>query len=350
MPNISQEITSFFPVSETSAQTKRHRSRSEGESGSSPLLKRTDIEDAHTETATFAESTHDTSATVIKPPDSCEVSACIDYISNVMERVLHRLDKMDGTMMDTSTEINLKLDTIKKDYEERISAVESSFVSYRKETDEKLASLSSAFEHYKMETDQKIAIITASAQQTSDMYEEEKRMKEDLDMRVESLVESENHLLHMYRKTSEDLDALAQYGRRNCLLLHGVKEEEGEDTTAVFIKQAKDMGVLIKPLDIGRSHRLGRPRPGGKRPIIAKFVRYSDRARVYSDKKKCKGTGKMITESLTATRVARLRRAISRYESKNVWTMDGEIFVNIDGKKTRYIESTDSSDAYGGEF
>ena len=129
-----------------------------------------------------------------------------------------------------------------KDYEQSTSAVESSIVSYRKETDEKIASLSSAFEHYKMETDQKIATITASVQQISDMYEEEKRMKEDLDMRVESLVESENHLLHMYRKTSEDLDALAQYGRKNCLLLLGVKEEESEDTTAVFIKQAKDMG------------------------------------------------------------------------------------------------------------
>ena len=152
MPNISQEITSFFPVSETSAQTKRHRSKSEDESGSSPLLKRTDIEDAPAETATFEESTHDTSATVIKPPDSCEVSACIDYISNVMERVLHRLDTMDGTMTDMSTEINLKLETIKKYYEERISAVESSIVSYRKETDEKIASLSSAFEDYKKET------------------------------------------------------------------------------------------------------------------------------------------------------------------------------------------------------
>ena len=138
MPNIPQEITSFFPVSETSAQTKRHSSRSDGESGSSPLLKKADIEEAQLETARFAESTHDTSATDIKHPDSCDFSAYIDYISNVMERVLHRVDTIDGTMTDMSTEINLKLDTIKKDYEQRISAVEASIISYRKETDEKL--------------------------------------------------------------------------------------------------------------------------------------------------------------------------------------------------------------------
>ena len=140
------------------------------------------------------------------------------------------------------------------------------------------------------------------------------------------------------RKTADDLDSLEQYGHRSCFLLHDVDEKEGEKTTKVFIDHAKELGVTLKPQDISRSHQLGKPRQNGHRPIIAKFVSYADRHRVYSNKKKFKGSRKMITESLTTTRVMRLRRAIEKYESKNVWTMDGEIFVNIDGKKSKYTE------------
>ena len=146
--------------------------------------------------------------------------------------------------------------------------------------------------------------------------------------------------MRLYQKSEEHLDSLEQYGRRNFLLLHGIPEEAGEDTTNIFIENAKSLGVKISRQDISRSHRLGRPSRDGqaKRPIIARFVRYSDRARVYAAKKGFKGQRKLITESLTATRVARLKRAIIRYKSENVWTTDGEIYVKSGDKKTKYVE------------
>ena len=137
--------------------------------------------------------------------------------------------------------------------------------------------------------------------------------------------------------SEENLDSL-EYGRRNCLLLHGIPEEAGEDTTNIFIENAKSLGVKISRQDISHSRRLGQPSRDGhaKRPIIARFVRYSDRACVYAAKKGFKGQGKLITESLIATRVARLKRAIIRYKSENVWTTDGEIYVKSSDKKTKY--------------
>ena len=57
------------------------------------------------------------------------------------------------------------------------------------------------------------------------------------------------------------LDDQEQYTRRNCLLLHGVKEEKNEDTdqSAVDIIN-KDVDVEISEKDLDRSHRLGKPR------------------------------------------------------------------------------------------
>ena len=54
------------------------------------------------------------------------------------------------------------------------------------------------------------------------------------------------------------LDKQEQYSRRNCVLIHGVDEVEGEDTYESSIKVIeKLMDQKIKPEDMDRSHRLG---------------------------------------------------------------------------------------------
>ena len=56
-----------------------------------------------------------------------------------------------------------------------------------------------------------------------------------------------------------------------------------------------------------------------------KFVRYNDRKNVFNRKKKLKGKNISITESLTATRMKKLKEAREIYEFKTVWTSDGKI-------------------------
>ena len=54
------------------------------------------------------------------------------------------------------------------------------------------------------------------------------------------------------------LDRHEQYSRRNCLLIHGVKENEKEDTDEVVIEFfEKEMKEKLSANDIDRSHRLG---------------------------------------------------------------------------------------------
>ena len=68
------------------------------------------------------------------------------------------------------------------------------------------------------------------------------------------------------------VDQQAQYSRKNCLLFHGIKEENGEDTNSIIInmvKEEKDIEIL--PNDLDRLHRVENPKTKKKeRTIIVK--------------------------------------------------------------------------------
>ena len=72
---------------------------------------------------------------------------------------------------------------------------------------------------------------------------------------------------------------------------------------------------------------MGKPRDIGQksRPIIIKFVRYNDRKNIFNRKKKLKGKHIAATESLTATRIKKLKETRGIYDFKNVWTSGGKI-------------------------
>ena len=74
------------------------------------------------------------------------------------------------------------------------------------------------------------------------------------------ILELKNEVKYLNEKVEtmdRSLDRHEQYSRRNCLLIHGVKENEKEDTDEVVIeffeKEMED--------DINRSHRLGKNKP-----------------------------------------------------------------------------------------
>ena len=80
---------------------------------------------------------------------------------------------------------------------------------------------------------------------------------------------------------------------------------------------SQKLGVEISTNnDIERYHRLKTLRPRhspverqGPRPIIIKFVSYRKHQEVFTSKEKLKGSGLVLTESLTATRQAVFAKA-----------------------------------------
>ena len=67
------------------------------------------------------------------------------------------------------------------------------------------------------------------------------------------------------------VDQQAQYSRKNCLLFHGIKEENGEDTNSIIINMVKEEDIEILPNDLDRLHRVENPKTKKKeRTIIVK--------------------------------------------------------------------------------
>ena len=138
------------------------------------------------------------------------------------------------------------------------------------------------------------------------------------------------------------VDRQEQYSRRNCLLLHGIVEETGEDTDEKIInKVQQSMDETIKPEDINRLHRLGKPKTSKDakpRPIIVEFVKRNTRNKIYRNKKKLKGTGISVKESLTVKRINMLEKAREEHTVNNVWLQDSSImFFDKDTNKAKII-------------
>ena len=85
--------------------------------------------------------------------------------------------------------------------------------------------------------------------------------------------------------------------------MHEVEEQENTDNVVLnVIKEHLDVELSVK--DVDRSHRIGKSNSKSKRKlIIVKFINYNDRREIFNNKRRLKGTGVSITESLTTGRM-----------------------------------------------
>ena len=175
------------------------------------------------------------------------------------------------------------------------------------------------------------------SQNKSELANIKEQLKKERDDRIADrklITKLRQDIRELKEETTDQMDNQEQYSRRNCLLLHGVPESKGEDTTATSIQQlnGKLKCSLTKEL-IDRSHRLGKPKSGEDakpRPIIIKFVSYSTRSIIFRSKRKLKASPLLITESLTTRRMELLRKAQAQVRDnklKGTWTQDGRIYA-----------------------
>ena len=159
------------------------------------------------------------------------------------------------------------------------------------------------------------------------------------------------------------IDNLEQYSGQNCLILTGCQEKQAEsqlDTHDRDVNEQKDqeeensdeivldvfrniMGMRISIDEVEGTHRLGRKAninstredrlPKSGRPIIINFSTYRKRQEIFSNKKKLKGSGLVLTENLTKTRMHLLAKAREIVGVKNYWTVNGRIVAIRRDKK-----------------
>lgn len=138
---------------------------------------------------------------------------------------------------------------------------------------------------------------------------------------------------------ASQVDAVEMHGRRKILLLHGLPEVNGEETssvvTNVVLERLKLDGFTAK--NISRCHRMGRISGADRpRPILFKLHDISLRDNIWSSKTKLKGSGITLSEFLTKTRHDVFLAARQRFGVTKCWTREGCVFVlGPDGARHR---------------
>jgi len=219
-----------------------------------------------------------------------------------------------------------------KDLNKRCESLESTVNVLQDKLTQALASLDKSSSASKKVDETAAATLSGISEELTVIKKELSQLKDDLATVTLSL-----------QKQEESLDELEQYSRRNCLILHGVKEVPREDLMKTVLGVFRDkLGIDLLPDKIDRVHRLGvreRNRTAaqmvqqGKRAIIIRFVAYRDRDVIWRAKRKLKNTGILLTESLTAKRLKLLQQVKERYGQRNSWSLDGRIFVLIGNTK-----------------
>ena len=119
--------------------------------------------------------------------------------------------------------------------------------------------------------------VNESIKFINEKFEEMEADRKEKERQISDLKNEVKYLNEKVETMDRSLDRHEQYSRRNCLLIHGVKENEKEDTDEVVIEFfEKEMEEKLSANDIDRSHRLGKEQSGTRpRPIIIKFTRYN---------------------------------------------------------------------------
>ena len=149
-------------------------------------------------------------------------------------------------------------------------------------------------------------------------------------------------ILAAITKLEFSIDELKQYGRNNCLILHGLHNFPNAHSNydEFLLKVITTLNLHLNlSLDINRvdiAHPLPTAR-NGNTPIIIKFLRRLARNQVFKRKHLFSRTGLAVTESLTKRRLSLLNEAKSLLGDKNVWTYNGTVFTIINSKHEKIV-------------
>lgn len=131
---------------------------------------------------------------------------------------------------------------------------------------------------------------------------------------------------------TDRLELLEQYSRLDNIRLFGLDEKADENITNEVISLFNTkLQVEVKAEDISICHRL-RSKVDGARPVIVKFCRRSIKNNIYRVKSRLKGTKIIMREDLTKQRTIAVSDLNKRFNYKNVFTNNGNIFVKLSNK------------------
>ncbi|CAB4031961.1 Hypothetical predicted protein [Paramuricea clavata] len=142
-------------------------------------------------------------------------------------------------------------------------------------------------------------------------------------------------LIEVKRKCNDN----EQYSRRSSVRIYGIPEGPKENC----IKKVcdffqKEMDLAFAEEDIDRTHRVGKKNRDGNRAMIVKFKAYDSKRSVMKVKKaRLSNKTFSVYEDLTFLNRKLLYLARNEYKETPVWTIDGRVLVNMDGRVQPYV-------------
>ena len=126
---------------------------------------------------------------------------------------------------------------------------------------------------------------------------------------AEAVAEKDREIQELKEKlheTSDQVNELEQYSRKQCVSISGVSEMQGEDVAQRVLEIARAAGAELSPGELDVAHRVGRPREGKQRAIIARFVSFTARQKVYDKRRDLRTAKAAAGSSLTTAELKKI--------------------------------------------
>lgn len=128
-------------------------------------------------------------------------------------------------------------------------------------------------------------------------------------------------------------NSLKRKENRSKLLLHGFVFNEKSDIIDAVVNMLRGYSFNITKNDISSCYKFS-SKSATKIPLVCiEFCQQWKRNEIFNDKKNLKGTKVMLSEVLTSSQLQLFSKCKTKFK-KNCWTMNGNIFVLLDNKKT----------------
>ena len=161
------------------------------------------------------------------------------------------------------------------------------------------------------------------------------------------------------QETANQVNELEQYSRKQCVNVKGVPETQGENAAELVLQIASAAGVELSPSDVDVAHRVGRPREGRHRAIIARFATVTARQRVYDKRRELRNATAVTGSAVTTDALRQIyisdsltkRNEETMYNARQMkkdgviwaaWTDNGKMKIKMERNgATKIINSTE---------
>jgi len=197
--------------------------------------------------------------------------------------------------------------------------------------------LSASYSFISKQYDELVKQCKSANEKIASLNKTVKEMKKDVESNKFSLFE-----------VDDEIEEMAQYMRRDCLEISGVKPNANFSSEAIVVSIAKALDLDINESDISIAHPLPTYNSEALAKIIVKFTRRNVRNALYGKRKALAelkpsqrpdlngfivGENIYISESLTERR-KKLYGAVNRFRKsikwKFIWSQNGRIYIRKD--------------------